>query len=119
MKANNILDRAISLLEKPGGWTTNSFARDKHDSMIEFKSDKACSFCAIGAILRSMYELGDPNPHILGISSVLKYKIRKAAGLRNIYSVIQFNDRANHKDEIISIFKKAKEIKPERKKRND
>ena len=61
-----IMERAIKLVE--AGWTKLAWARDTHGIPVNWESENAVSFCAVGAILRSTRETIGPDAIYTGIS---------------------------------------------------
>lgn len=55
-KVNQVLIRAQAIISN--GFTKDQFARDKNSKPVPARSDKACSFCMLGAIDRAAFELG-------------------------------------------------------------
>lgn len=53
------LNRVISLIEKPGNWTTRSYARNAAGIPTVVHDDDACSFCSTGAMRRAIGPAGD------------------------------------------------------------
>jgi hypothetical protein len=49
------MERAIELVE--AGWAQGFWAADKNGARIDWTSQDAVAFCAVGAILRATYDL--------------------------------------------------------------
>lgn len=52
-RAIAILERALELCGKRGGWTREHFARDRHSHTVAYSAAQAVRFCAAGAIFRA------------------------------------------------------------------
>jgi hypothetical protein len=50
-----VMERAIKLVE--AGWTQHTYARNKEGTCVNWRSEVANSFCAMGAILRAAHEV--------------------------------------------------------------
>ncbi len=57
-EAIEVIRQAKNLLEK--GWTKDKFACDNRGKEVSLLHEKACKFCAIGAVNRAMH-WSDPN----------------------------------------------------------
>ena len=52
-RAATIIEGAIELCAKRGGWTRRYFARDRHSHKVAYSDRRAVRFCAAGAIFRA------------------------------------------------------------------
>jgi hypothetical protein len=50
-----VMERAIKLVE--AGWTQGSWAQDRNGNRVDWDTEEAVSFCAVGAIMRATREL--------------------------------------------------------------
>ena len=50
MTAAEILRAAADLVERPGAWTQGASALDASGRLVDFNSDAATCFCALGAL---------------------------------------------------------------------
>ena len=84
MTTKDILVKAQKLIEQ--GWCQGEFARDENDESVSPYSEKACSWCASGAIKTAIisYHHTSPNPYHL-LKEIISNKPIE-------YSTIIFND---------------------------
>lgn len=54
LTTSEILERAAALIEPPGAWAKDVYARDEDYRIVNATSPTACRFCALGAILNVM-----------------------------------------------------------------
>lgn len=100
-KAIKVLDGATKLVKK--GWTKDAYARDANDTPVMIGDDKACKFCAQGAVIRSGYRNGMNTEEIIRLESVIVSMIGKP--------IQNYNDLvAESVDDIVSMFDRAKGI---------
>lgn len=45
------------LIEGPGQWTREAYARDRHSKVVPVRSDRAARFCAAGAVKRAEWDI--------------------------------------------------------------
>jgi hypothetical protein len=122
VKTSEILTKAKALIEDPKHWTRHCSARTDREEPVRSLSSRAASWCAVGAIERSCYDMygygyGYMTSHV---SSAIEL-LRQASGT----NVVSFNDNPNtaHQD-VMRVFDAAiraaeKEEKEwERKERN-
>ena len=53
----DILKLALEKLSKRGGWTRFANAKDKKGKMVPIPDKDACSFCAMGAIVKAWHDV--------------------------------------------------------------
>ena len=93
--APKIIKAAITRVIKriQSGWTRGTWARNKYGNQVEFNSQNACRWCAVGAMHASI-----KNNDIRG--QVFKLVNKEAGG------IMLFNDlRATTKFDVIAVFK--------------
>ena len=56
------LKRAETILDHPGKWTREVFARDAEGFEDSWQSDKACSYCLTGAIMKAALDVSGHDP---------------------------------------------------------
>lgn len=84
-------------------WTSGSFARDKYDLPVDLDSDKACSWCMLGAIFRTETDLKIDGREFLDfIYSNLP---------NGLVSITHFNDKiAQDGEQVSNVFRKMAEM---------
>jgi hypothetical protein len=111
-----ILKIARKKIARRGGWTQGVDGRDKEGNPVDvFYSNKACSFCAIGAITRACDEVFEktgeliPNWVVAGfLRASIFGEVRDELNNDHRPSIVQWNDvEARHKKEILAGFDKG------------
>ena len=99
-----ILTHAYILIKK--GWTRKFFARNSSSREVDVLSDKACRFCAIGAIRRATHDLykHESTWFRRAKSNEAEHKFRQYAIDQGYKSSVQFND-INTKSTILAAIK--------------
>lgn len=96
--------RLPSQILEQEGWTTRYNARDADDNDCPPTSERAKSFCALGAITRYQYESGD----YLG-RNLIETRLRELVGYGYGFdSIAEYNDHPGRtKDQVIRDLKTA------------
>lgn len=98
MTTKEVLEKAKAIIADPFHWTKGAFARNSHGTtVIDVTSEDACSFCALGALVRVMENETDYN-HARDI-------LELCVGDKNFPNVPAFNDASEttHAD-ILALF---------------
>jgi hypothetical protein len=93
-----VLTRAKALLSDPTKWTVEAFARDHNGEKISPYSNRACQFCAIGAIRHEERQEGQ----LSGAESLL----RSVAHHFNGSIVYNVNDKQGY-DAVMALYDRA------------
>jgi hypothetical protein len=101
-KVLNVLRAARGLIVK--GWNQNALAEDKMGNDVPVNSNKAVSFCAVGALRRAEFNQGTK-----GVATKARRVLRSALPKDAEYggSVICFNDYAENKRQVLKLFDRA------------
>ena len=101
-----VLKGARDIIADPKRWTKHAFARDAHGRATSggVYDDNATSFCAIGAIYRSAFNLTGQQPVYQTGDNVARQAVRLVtpAGRHDDY-LIHMNDMAG-RDAVLAIF---------------
>ena len=101
VKVMKLLQTARGLLVK--GWTRDNLAIDAGGNEVPVKSDRAKSFCAVGALRRAEFNQGTT-----GVAAKARRVLRSALPKNATHggSVIMFNDYAD-KRQVLKLFDRA------------
>lgn len=102
-KTPDILDdlKAIkSLIEKPGSWIQNDYAKDEYGMTTHSNSPTAVCFCTLGAMKRTI-AMGSHN-----VGNRRADVIEALERFMDGASIPDFNDHATH-EEVIEVINKA------------
>lgn len=102
MSIKDKLIEARALIEKPENWTQGAFARDEKGEAVEIGSDKAVSYCMIGALWRAC-NAGEDRTKARPAQDVLHKAAEQVTGDSSILLV---NDFGTH-EEVIRVFDAA------------
>jgi hypothetical protein len=102
VKVMKLLQTARGLIVK--GWHQNALAEDKMGNEVPFNSDRAVSFCAVGALRRAEF-----NQDTKGVAAKARQVLRSALPKNGTHggSVICFNDYAENKRQVLKLFDRA------------
>lgn len=98
--AVEILEFSRDLIKK--GWVSSCFAQDSDGEEVDPGSPNACSFCALGALIRAM--------HVLKSSSDVSKQAEGALGKSlspDFLNVIHFNDAQHSEEPVVDLFDRA------------
>lgn len=94
MSVITLLQEAREVLAKEENWTTDKYARDKEGRCVSAISSEACSFCAIGALLKVARQ---PSALFFFGESVAAYTLlQEAAKETGGFSIENVNDRLGY-----------------------
>lgn len=105
MSIKDKLIKARALIEKPENWTRHAFARDEKGETVEIGSDKAVSYCMIGALWRA-YNAEEDMTKARPAQDVLH---RAAEQVTGEPSILLVNDFGTH-EQVIRVFDAAIEM---------
>jgi hypothetical protein len=92
-----ILARAIEIIEK--GWTQGAAAKDAEGNDVGVDSEKAVSFCLVGAFTRAETELNIVD--VDGEYTVIKFHVYNQFGM----GLPTFNDTRKSKEEVLEVLR--------------
>lgn len=105
--STRILQKARALVER--GWTKGASARNKHGSMVFINSEKACTFCATGAVGRAHVSVLCADEHMWEALDRLSLALDFVLGSKG--SVVHFNDAmGTTKEDVLLMFDLAIEL---------
>jgi hypothetical protein len=102
VKVLNVLRAARGLIVK--GWNQNALAEDKMGNDVPVNSDRAVSFCAVGALRRAEFNQGTK-----GVAAKARRVLRSVLpkNATQCGSVMLFNDYAQNKRQVLKLFDRA------------
>ena len=113
-EVSTILRNARAMINDKDHWTQTVFARDEQGKPVDPGSDKACQWCATGAIMASAYLLMDIPRHFAEnkarqLAEYLGIIVRErtySVGAYNVGSIEDYNDELDHAS-VLAIFDEA------------
>ena len=111
MTAKELLIKARALIANPNHWTQTNFAHDTEGNSVAPSNEKACEWCALGAIMNIRYEnangyaIEDKAIEMLSLTISDFDKYENFRGVNNEDIISSFNDDTSttHED-VISMF---------------
>src|SRR6478736_5543404 len=104
----DVLTKALTLVENPATFTTNSLARDADGMSVYALDERAVCWCSLGAVIKAGGELGHDTDLVTGAAlSLLHDKVRKLGivnGFVPMNNMADFNDTASH-DRVVKFWK--------------
>lgn len=92
------LEIALTIVENPKQWTRGAYARQKNGDPINPIGNKACCWCALGALIKAD---GDQDNYLKAL-----YALNDASMQYRGISPNKLNDLGSHA-EVIEMFKRA------------
>ena len=103
---DKIIDEVVALIE--AGWTKKAYARDRHGTPCSSHSDKAASFCLIGALHRAALNL-DLEGHIMNPDfNRLYHDLADTTRLEHGNTLLGFNDYSFGPERVLKLLEEAR-----------
>lgn len=106
MKTIEVLQKARELIANPSRWCKKSFARNHTGTSVGVNTNRACQWCASGAISRAV-----GTPHTFVSAEPARHALILAIGGDDMFSIASWNDSSiRTHSEVLAAFDSAIEI---------
>ena len=104
-----VLKAGKEALEKPGGWTQGTYARDAEGKSTPPQYVGACSFCSVGILMFLLRDEHSESTLINQCRRYLDYAVAHTIGHKQGWTLVVFNDEHNQ-EEVLKMWGVAIEL---------